>query len=256
MSESDNTTKTLTSEQLVDLRKKTQTVAQLLHSQVQSHIETLRPLFSPRRMFGKYVGGKEEVAGADKALAQLRSAFQAVCGKPFSLPPELDQDVLSDIDGRLELAPWEYTHEAKSQNETRVLTITSPLRWILTYSSTSTLSQLRQTLAGQQERRADSVRQFVVNALVMGLVFEKFPGIEQVLTDLRYQVSKEKHPGLGELSLVTITSCLSSFRPSDAMLLNATDLSGVPAFIELVDLESISTMRDPLKLRIEQVLGS
>lgn len=254
MSESDRLTNPLTSEQLVDLRKKTQTIAQLLHSQVQSHLETLRLLFSPRRVFGRYVGGKEEVAGADKALAQLRSAFQTVCGKPFSLPPELDQDVLSNIDGRLELAPWEYSHEANGPHESRVLTITSPLRWVLTYSSPSTLPQLRQTLTGQQERRADTVRQFVVNALAMGILFEKFPGIAHVLTDLRYQVGKEKHPSLGELPLVTIRSCLSSFRPADAILLTATDLSGVPAFIELVDLETIPTMKDPLKLRIEELL--
>jgi hypothetical protein len=256
MSETDATAKSLTFEQLVDLRAKTEAVAQLLQTQLRAHLETLRPLFSPRRVFGKYVGGKEEIAGAEKAFAQLRTQFQAVCGRPFSLPPELEQDVLSDIDGRLELFPWEYTHDATHQNETRTLTITSPLRWVLTFSSGYTLSQLRQTLAGQQERRSDYVRQFVLSALVMRLLLEKFPGIGQVLTDLRYQVGTDACPGLGDLPLVTISACLSSFRPADDLILTATRFSGVPAFIELVDIATVPTLQDPLKLRLEQMLSS
>jgi len=253
MNEADTTAKTLTFEQLVDLREKTETIAQFLQNQLRTYLETLRPLFSPRRVFGKFVGGKEEIAGAEKAFAQLRTQFQGICAKPFSLPPELNSDVLSDIDGRIEIFPWEYLHEAKNQKETKFLTITSPVRWVLSYSSGYTLSQLRQTLSGQQERRSDYIRQFVINALVISIMFEKFPGLRQVLTDLRYQVVIQKYAELGELQLVTITSCLSSFLPADDLVLTATRFSGVPAFIELIDLETIPIILDPLKLRIEQL---
>ena len=47
------------------------------------------------------------------------------------------------------------------------MTITSPVRWVLTHSSEYTRSQVIQTLASREQRRSDAVRQFVVNGLVM-----------------------------------------------------------------------------------------
>jgi hypothetical protein len=246
--------KSLTFEQLADLREKTEAISQFLQKQLKTHIETLRPLLAPRRLLGKYTGIKEDVVGADRAFAQLQEQYKGVCGKPFALHPELDDAPLSNIDNRIDLYPWEYTYQAKGERETKVVTITSPVRWVLTYSSEYALSQLIQTIAGQEQRRSDSIRQFVVNALVMHAVLAKFPGITQLLTDLRYEIRTEKSPSLGDLPLVTVHSCLPSFRPSDSLILAATRLSGIPAFIELIDTEAVHTMPDPLKLRIEDVL--
>ena len=128
------------------------------------------------------------------------------------------------------------------------------MRWVLTYSSEYTPSQVAQTMAGREQRRSDAVRQFVVNALVMHAMLAKFPGITQLLTDLRYEIRTEKSPALGDLPLVTIRSCLPSFRPADGLMLTASRFSGVPAFIELIDIEVLSTLPDPLKLRIEKIL--
>jgi hypothetical protein len=46
-----------------------------------------------------------------------------------------------------------------------------------------------------------------------------------------------------------------SFRPSDEVILAATRFSGVPAFIELIDVEAARMLPDPLKARIEEILG-
>jgi hypothetical protein len=200
------------------------------------------------------VGVKEEVAGADRAFAQLQETYRGVCGKPFALPPELAQDVLALVENRLELYPWEYPYQARSERETRTVTLTSPVRWVLTYSSGVTLSQLLQTMASKEPRRSDVIRQFVVNALVMHFMLARYPGITQLLTDLRYQLHTDKIPGLGELPLVTVASCLPSFRPADDLILTATRFSGVPVFIELIDIDALHTLQDPLKLRIEEML--
>ena len=50
--------------------------------------------------------------------------------------------------------------------------------------------------------------------------------------------------------MVTITSILTSFRPADDLILPATAFSGVPEFIELVDLESLKAPKDLLKDKI------
>jgi len=250
----DNSERTLTFEQLVGLREQTEAIAQLLLQQLTAYLETLRPLLAPRRLLGKYTGVKEDVTGADRAFAQLQEKYKQLYGKPFVLPAELEERWLANVDNRLELHPWEYSHQVKSERETKTVTMTSPVRWVLTYSSGATLAQTRQTVASKEARRSDAVCQFVVNALVMHALLARYAGLSQILTDLHYQVGPETLPGLGELPLMTITSCLPSFRPPDHLILTATRFSGVPAFIELIDVEALPNLADPLKTRLAEIL--
>jgi hypothetical protein len=256
MDESGTTAPNLTFEQLADLREKTETIAQFLKDRLKGHLETIRPAFAPRRVLGKYTGTRDGVAGEDKAFAQLQTQYQAVCRNPFALPPDLDQDMLANIDNQIDVHPWEYTYEAKGTKEAKTLTMNSPVRWVLTYSSGYTLAQVRQAVSGLQDRRSDYVRQFVVNALVMRFMFDHYPGIPQLLTDLRYEVRVEKGQGLGELPFVTVSACIPSFRPTDDLILTATRFSGVPAFIELLNVDAVPLLQDPLKLHIERMLHS
>jgi hypothetical protein len=254
MDDSASERRSLTFEELATLREKTDAIARFLQQQITGYLDTLRPLLAPGRFLGKYVGGREDVAGAERAVAEIRAQFREVCGKPFDLPPELDEDQLTFVENRPALYPWEYTYEARSPRETKRLTMTSSVRWVLTYKSSYTFSQLRQTVAGQYERRTDSLRQSVVNALVMRMTVERSPGMVRLLDDLRYEVRVDKSPGLGELPLVTVRSGLPSFRPADPLILTAIRSSGVPAFIELVDIDAVHGLEDPLKRRIGELL--
>lgn len=244
-------------EQLPELREKTEAVSQFLVSQLKNYLEGLRPLLAPRRVFGDRVrsGLREEVVGAEAAFNQLRDKYKEVCRKPFALSPELDEGVVAEIENRLELYPWEYSQEAKNERETKTVTMTSPVRWVLSYSSGYTLSQIREAVAGRGERRQEDVRQFVVNALMIQSVLAKYPGIAQLLKDLRYEIQLDRCPGLGDLPFVTISACLPSFRPSDDIILAAIRLSGVPAFIELIDISAVDFIEDPLKSRIKEMTG-
>jgi len=254
MEEGGGAAKTLTFEQLAELRQKTEAIAGFLRTRLQGHLETMRPLFAPRRLLGKYADRKEDVVGSEKAVAQLREKFAEVCGAPFSLTPDWDVDMLGRIDNRPEIYPWEYSYEAKGDGEPKDLTIISPVRWVLTHGSGYTLSQVRQAVAGKHERRSDHLRQFVVNALLMQLFFARYPGIAQLLGDLRYQVHVDKCPGLGALPFVTVSACVPSFRPADNLILMATRFSGVSNFVELIDVDAVHAMQDPLKPGIEELL--
>ena len=243
-------------ENLTDLREKTEMVSQLLLNQLKGHLNTLRPLLAPRRILGSYVRSsiKEDIPDTDVALKRLREKYREVCGKPFALPAEFDESVLGDMDNRLELYPWEYSHEASNEREKKTVTVASPVKWTLSYTSGYTVAQLREVLAGKRERRQEEVRQFLLNAIVVQLVLAKFPGINQLLKDLRYDIGLDKCQGLGDLSLVTIRSTLPAFRPSDDIILAATRLSGVPAFIELIDFDVLPNLEDPFKAKIEEKL--
>lgn len=247
---------TLTIEQVVELRGRTERIAQLLHDQLRAHLETLRPLLAPRRVFGTHVPSSvsEDITGADQALARLREMYAQVCERPFSLRPELGERPLDLLENRLELYPWQYTYQARSERETKKVTITSPLRWVLTYGSTYSLQDLREALQSGKPR-AEHVRQFLLSALAMHLLMERFAGLAALLVDLRYAVESERAPELGALPLLTISSYLPSFRPADDVVLAATRLSGVPAFIELIDVDALHALPDPLRTRIEGMLG-
>jgi hypothetical protein len=247
-------TRLLTFEGLPPLRAKTEAVSKLLQDQLTTHLETLRPILSPERLFGKSVGSRTETPLADRALAQIQQSYKPFSARPFDLPAEFDAYWLTLVGSRVTVYPWEYSHEASDGRETRSITMTSPVRWVVSFASAYTLSQFRQALFGKGERRPEHVRQFVVNALVAQLVFTHSSGLAALFTDLRYQVQTQSSPDLPQLPLTTVTAGLPSFRPSDDLILTATNLSGIPAFIELIDIDAVSHLQDPLRARIEERL--
>ena len=261
MSDGAKTSKKISFEELVEFRDKTEEVAQFLQQQLDDYLKTLWPLLMPKRTFGKYVGSGQSGRRADEAYSQVREKFKGVASKPFGLRAELedrtyhpnDTAYLSSADNGFALYPWEYPYLAQSKKGKKSLAITSPARWILTYRSDYSLSQLRRVLAGQVERRADWVRDFVINALAMERVISRNPGIARILTDLRFEVKTAKLAELGALPLVTINTCLPSFRPPDELILTAIRFSGVDAFIELIDISTLQTLPDPFRQRIEEL---
>jgi hypothetical protein len=244
---------------LPKLRAGTEAIGKVLRSDLEQQLETLQVLFAPRRILGRFSGGsagRDDVAGAERTVAALEAAYREIAGKPpFVLRPQLDREALKQID-RLELYPWEYPYEIRSSDgEARVVDITSPVRWVLNYASGYTLSQLRKAVTGKEEKRSDDMRQFVLSSLVLKALLEQYPALTRLLAHLRYDVAFEKAPGLGALSLVTLQSHLDSVRPHDDVILGATAISGVNAFIEIVDRQSLASLRDPLREKIERALG-
>jgi hypothetical protein len=250
--------RSLTIEDLADLRSKTQAISDALHARISGHLETLRPLFAPRRLLGKFSGGsarRDDVAGAEKAVSSIKARYKELAGRPFALKTDLADDALTTIDPRVELYPWEYAHEARGAGETKTIAITSPLRWVMGFSSGYTLHQVREVIAGREEKRPGDLQQFVVNALVMGAMIEKFPSLVRLIEDLRFEVGQEIAVDMRSLPLVILSSNLTSFRPPDELVMTATGFSGVDAFIELVDRDALDSMRDPLRDQLAEKLG-
>src|SRR5215207_9626966 len=129
----------VTLQDLPDLRLKTERVSQALSQQLSAHLETLRPLYAPERVFGKLAGGKVEVLMADRALTEVKEKYAAFTAKPFLFPSEFDLNWLTLTGSALELLPWEYSHEVAG----KPITMTTPLRWALNYKSGLSLGKLR-----------------------------------------------------------------------------------------------------------------
>src|SRR5262249_48045017 len=160
--------------------------------------------------------------------------------KPYDLPRDFDTHWLTLTGNSLELHPWEYNHLVQD----RSITMTSPVRWVVNYRTNYPLTQVKNVLAGKETARPEYLRQFVVNSLVLQIVVARNPGLGQLFSDLRYELKTHTPEDLRGLPVLAITSCLPSFRPADDLIAAAAAFSGVPAFIELADLEAIKSPKD------------
>ncbi|HWD91514.1 MAG TPA: hypothetical protein VG938_04110 [Verrucomicrobiae bacterium] len=237
-------------EKLPDLRRKTENVSRFLQQQIAAHLETLRPLLAPDRIFGKQAGGKTDVVGTEKAMLELQQSYKPFSRPPYDLPGTLDTSWLTLVGSTLELHPWEYTHSVQG----KAILMTSPVRWVVNYRTNYNFAQVKAVLSGKESVRPEYLRQFVVNMLVLQIALNRNPGLVQLFHDLRYEVKTESPPELKGLPVVTITSMLNSFRPADDLISAATAFSGVPAFIELLDTEAILKSTDPLQAKLDPLL--
>jgi hypothetical protein len=101
--------------------------------------------------------------------------------------------------------------------------------------------------SGAEARQTDEMRQGLINHLAMVIYLKHFPALNQLLEDLRYQVNIRNLADLGNLPVVVLTSPMETFLPPDDFIAQVTQLSGIPAFQEIIDPEGIENIPDPLK---------
>jgi hypothetical protein len=248
-------TEPLKIEQLLHLHTLTKEVSKFCQRQLRAYLDTLAILFRPRRILGEFIEGseRESVGGSDRTLGELRDLYRRVALRPFDLRPELSVPIDS-ISTQLQLHEWEYLHETRTDRGYRAIKVTSPLTWVIAYNSPYSLSILRQVLAGQEARDPDSVRAFILRACILHFQFARFPAIADLLAGLRYRVEVRRSPELGELPLVTVSAPLSTIRPPDNLVTMASGLAGGAAFAEVLDLDSIRNLRDPLREEVTSIL--
>jgi hypothetical protein len=254
MANNDAMRKDLDNEAFLNLRQTTGKIADGLKKRLQTHLSVLKPLFTPRKLLGTYVRNslKEDVLGSDKAFAKLQQRYAAICEKPFELRKELIPP-LPVISNQLACSSYQYNLPLGKDGE-KVITITSPTRYILSYESECSINQLKGIVAGTESRRPEDMKQSLINHLCMGILLEQFPELKNLLQDLRYNVETHEIDDLGRLPVVILTVPLQTFLPSDEFITQVTQLSGIPAFQEIIDSDAMKNMEDPLKNTLKQYL--
>jgi hypothetical protein len=243
-------------EQLLHLHTLTKEVSKLCQKQLRGYLDTMALLFRPRRILGEAIEGaeRESVGGSDRNVAELRELYRRVAVRPFDLRPELNFP-LESVSTQLQLYEWEYLHEMKTEHGWRTVKVTSPLTWVIAYSSNYSVSMIRQVLSGQEKRDAEAVRAFVLRACLMHLHFTRFPAIAELLAGLRYRTEVRRSPEMGELPLVTVSAPFSTLRPPDNLVMIASGLAGGATFAEVLDLQSAQNLQDPLRQEIAAIFG-
>jgi hypothetical protein len=240
---------------LLFLRKVTRAVSDFLVSELKGHLNTISPLLRPRRLLGDYIesGSPEQVVDADKNFTVLSEVYAKAAGKPFDLPRPL-RPPLKPIGLALEIYPWERLCEIQSSGIKKAITITSPVRYVITYASGLSLSRLRQGVAGKEEHKKEDVREFVIRCCLIHSMLAKNTNIINLFRALRWEVSTETSPDLGGLPLTTLTAPIQSILPPESLILESTEMSGMPLFEEVVDVEALPQIQDPLISKIESII--
>jgi len=241
-------------EQLLQLHTLTKDVAKVCQKQLRGFLDTMALLFRSRRILGDAIEGseRESVGSSDRNVAELRELYRKVAPRPFDLRPELNFP-LESISTQIQLYEWEYMHQTKTDRGWRSIKVTSPLTWVVVYSSTYSLPMLRQVLGGNGERDAEAVRAFVLRACLMHLHFTKFPAIADLLAGLRYRVEVRQTPETGDLPLVTLSAPFATMRPPDSLVTVASGLAGGASFAEVLDLATVRELKDPLREQVAAI---
>jgi hypothetical protein len=243
---------------LLVLRKLTRAVAELLRGQLQDYLTTLTPLLRPKTVLGEYVGpptkDKDNVAGADKAFKELQAQYDGLAAaKSYGLPRGLNPP-LASLSTTLELTPLEYAHPVSTGAETKTVTVSTPLQWVVSYGG-FTPKRLRETLAARDRMSAD-LQQVVLHALMLHAVVTRQSGVTRLLEALHFPMQTVRRPEFGDLPLVCVVAAVSTTRPPDEVLLESTELSGMNVFEEVVNAEDVLTLRDPLRERLLELVKS
>ena len=243
----------LDNKEFLQLRQTTDKIAAVLAQRLKEHLTTLRPLFTPRKLLGTYVksASLEEVNGSDRVFAKLQEMYGLVCETPFSLPKKL-QTPMPAISNFLESTAYQYTL-ALGGETAKEIKITAPTRFILSFQSECPLTRLRGMLAGAEARQPDDMRQSLISHLALVLFLEQFPALAKLFADLRYRVEIIKFAELGGLPAVMLTAPLTTFLPPDDFINEITQLSGIPAFQEIISVDAVTNIPDPLKAIFEEL---
>ncbi|MCB1867712.1 MAG: hypothetical protein KDI43_04070 [Gammaproteobacteria bacterium] len=236
---------------LLELRKLTRSLSEQLESELKRHLATLAPLFSPLPIFGDHVrgGSKVPIRGAEKNFEELRNRFRKIStAKPFVLSGDIEAPV--DLFSATPLlTPVKYPYQAKDDGKITEVTVTSPLKWVLSYPDAGP-SAVRALLEGNRNQVKEELRHCLLQNLALELILEKQTGLLEILKGLRFAVDSTRIGALGDLPVIQVSCPISTLLPPDAIIIQNTEISGVPSFEEVIDVEDIRSMQDPFRQAI------
>ena len=135
-----------------------------------------------------------------------------------------------------------------SGSASKRITVRRPLTWTLSYSGFAPSRQ--NELVGA---RGEELQRYIVSYLLLNAVITHQRGLAQIFDALRFSLSTTKAPEFGELPVTRIGIGISTSRPPDDVVLQSAELTGIDAFEEVVNVDDITRLTDPLKERLIEI---
>lgn len=242
---------------LLALRKLTRTIADAVRAQMAEYLATISPLLRPTAILGDYIQGgvKESPVKTDRVFKEVLALYQAIApAKPFSLPRDLATP-FNFPSVNLEITPVEYMHGARDGANTRNIAVKRPLSWTLAYSGCAP-SRVAQLVGDSTKMRAtDELQKLVLGNVILHAALNSLPGLLHMFDGLHFPITTDRLPEFGDLPITRVGVAISTARPSDAVVIESAELTGVDAFEEVVTLEDIAGLSDPFKERLLGIAG-
>ena len=235
-------------------RKLTRAIAEVARAQMTEHLATLAPLLRPRNVLGDYVedGVKESTRRSDKAFKELQALYEGVAStRPFNLPRELSLPLRLSGSSGLEITPVDTAYPIPSGTDVRTIMVRSPLTWTLTYSGYSP-SRLPELIKSKL-RAGEELTHLVLGYLLLHVVVTNSPGLMSVFEALHFPITTTTLAEFGPLPITRIGPAISTSRPSDEVILQSAELTGMDAFEEVVNVDDLSRLGDPFKDRLMEI---
>jgi hypothetical protein len=86
-----------------------------------------------------------------------------------------------------------------------------------------------------------------LHTLLLQVVLTRQAGVAKILEGLRFPVSTDKRPESGDLPLAYVSAPLATVLPPDAVIIESTEISGTDAFEEVVSVDEMARLKDPLR---------
>lgn len=239
---------------LLVLRKLTRAMAEAARAQLTEYLTTLTPLLQPQGVLGDYVQGtqRDPALKAEQAFKDLKALYEATApAKPLNLRRELSPP-FSFSNLLLEITPLDYVHVAETDSGPRKITVRSPLTWTLTYAGFSP-KRLQDVL--DQNVRGDELQRFILSYLIIHVVTKYRPGVTKMLEALHFPVTTTTLAEFGELPITRVGIGISTHRPSDAVVVESAELTGMDTFEEVVNVDDVARLPDPFKERLSEITG-
>jgi hypothetical protein len=116
---------------------------------------------------------------------------------------------------------------------------------VLSYSGHS-LAELK-TLLSAVSPSNDQLHAFVLHYVTLKCQVDRQTPLTNIFKALRYKLSVTTQPEFGGLPLTCVSAPIFTVRPPDEVIIETTELTGSDAFEEVIDLEGLATLRDPMK---------
>jgi hypothetical protein len=235
---------------LLVLRSLTKKIAEQFAQQARESLTHLAPLFQPHVLLGDLVrSGKGHVKGQDVALQELDKLYQPLArASALNLQSEL-KPPLDIFASSVDLAPASYSYSPRGSD--KAIMVTTPLKWVLSYKDLGP-QRLRELISNHPRSSGDDLRLCVLHFLSMHMLAQRRPGVGPIFEALRFPLSSAAQLDLHGLPFVYLSSPISTVRPPDEVILQSTQLSGTFTFEEVVNMDDIARLGDPLR---EQLLG-
>jgi hypothetical protein len=102
-------------------------------------------------------------------------------------------------------------------------------------------------------RPASELQRFILAYLMLHVVTRMQPGVVNIINSLRFPVTTTREPEFGELPIIRIGIGVATERPSDAMIIESAEVTGMDAFEEVIKVEDIQQLRDPLREELLEI---